>query len=70
MSVPCVHRKTVDRCAICGGFRRFVAERFEDPHKNTPAARRAFWKYGGPSIGEEAMEIRDRQIADSPGPNT
>jgi hypothetical protein len=72
MSVPpCIHRRLAAECALCAGYWRFLESRFEAPHKNTPASRRAFWLYGGPVVAEVAMELRDqrtRRTADSPGP--
>ncbi len=65
MSVPCIHRRLVDECPICMGYRSFVAERFVD-RKNTPAARRLFWQYGGQVVAAEAMRLRDRRIAEGP----
>jgi hypothetical protein len=69
MSVPCVHRRLVDDCPVCTGYWRWLAACKNKPAcTNTPSARKEFWRTGGWAIGEQARYIRDRRMADSPGP--
>ncbi len=67
MSVPCIHRRLVDECAVCSAYWHYLHTRFEVP-ENTPTTRGLFWKYGEPVVLETAGLLRDGRIGDSPGP--